>query len=396
MKTKPCLTILLLAFVLSSAGLAHGAQHDKLTSLLGPNDAVLVATSDGRVVQAVRTDQPMVPASILKILTAAAALKHLGADYRFKTEFYLTRQNDLVIAGRGDPLLVSEEVAAICQRLARQITAIGDIILDDSYFASPIEVPGASRSLNPYDATNGALCVNFNTVKFKTVSGQLVSAEPQTPLLPVVIERIRAQGLRNGRIVFAQNNRDNTRYAGHLFAHFLREAGVPISGSVRLGSTPADARKIHIHRSSRSLPGVITALKTYSNNFNANQSVLVLGAEIMGPPATLEKGLQVVRNYTRNELGLGKIEIAEGSGISRQNRLTARQMERILAAFEPYRHLLKSSGRAGYKTGTLSGVSTRAGYIESISGEQYRFVIMLNNSPANADKIIAQLISALK
>ncbi len=329
MKTKPCLTILLLAFVLSSAGLAHGAQHDKLTSLLGPNDAVLVATSDGRVVHAVRADQPMVPASILKILTAAAALKHLGADYRFKTEFYLTRQNDLVITGRGDPLLVSEEVAAICQRLARQITSIGDIILDDSYFASPIEVPGVSRSLNPYDATNGALCVNFNTVKFKTVSGQLVSAEPQTPLLPVVIERIRAQGLRNGRIVFAQNNRDNTRYAGHLFAHFLREAGVPISGSVRLDTTPADARKIHIHRSSHDLPAVIKALMTYSNNFIANQIVLVLGAENAGLPATLEKGLKVIRHYVRNDLGLEGVEMVEGSGISRQNRIAAQHMGRI-------------------------------------------------------------------
>ena len=202
--------------MLNGAGPAHGAQQDNLTSLLGPKDAVFAATSDGRIVQAVRADQPMVPASILKILTAAAALRYLGQGYRFKTEFYLTRQNDLVIAGRGDPLLVSEEVAAICHRLARQINGIGDIILDDSHFASPIVVPGVSRSLNPYDATNGALCVNFNTVKFKTVGGQLVSAEPQTPLLPVVTERIRSQGLRNGRIVFAQDNRDNTRYAGHL------------------------------------------------------------------------------------------------------------------------------------------------------------------------------------
>jgi D-alanyl-D-alanine carboxypeptidase/D-alanyl-D-alanine-endopeptidase (penicillin-binding protein 4) len=392
-----CLIPILLLVAVSALDTqpAYGGQLEQLAATLGPQDALSVTTGDEHTLLAVHADQPMVPASILKILTAATALHYLGSDYRFKTEFYQTRQNDLIIAGRGDPMLVSEEVATICRRLSSRLSAVGDIIADGSYFSSPIQVPGVSRSLNPYDATNGALCVNFNTVKFKTVNGKLVSDEPQTPLLPIVVERIRHQGLRQGRIVFAQDNRDNTRYAGHLFAYFLKEAGVPFAGSIRLGTTPTDARNIYTHLSSRPLPAVITALMTYSNNFIANQIVLVLGAENMGAPATLEKGIEVVRNYARDKLGLGEFEIAEGSGISRRNRLTARQMDRILAAFEPQRHLLKGSGRAAYKTGTLLGIRTRAGYIEGNAGQTYRFVIMLNNSHADPDKIITRLQSAL-
>ncbi len=118
----------------------------------------------------------------------------------------------------------------------------------------------------------------------------------------------------------------------------------------------------------------------------ANQIMLVLGAEVFGPPATLEKGRQAVLDYA-DTLGLSGIRVAEGSGISRQNRLSARDMLRILKEFEPCRRLLISRGLTYYKTGTLDGIQTRAGYMETDEGSSF-FVIFLNTPGGDADRLL--------
>jgi D-alanyl-D-alanine carboxypeptidase/D-alanyl-D-alanine-endopeptidase (penicillin-binding protein 4) len=77
-------------------------------------------------------------------------------------------------------------------------------------------------------------------------------------------------------------------------------------------------------------------------------------------------------------LGIPQLAIVEGSGISRANRISADGMRRVLAAFHPHRHLLRQDGREAYKTGTLRGIQTRAGYVSTSTG-QYGYVIMLNS-----------------
>jgi len=104
-------------------------------------------------------------------------------------------------------------------------------------------------------------------------------------------------------------------------------------------------------------------------------------------PGTLAKGVRVLSDYARDVLHLHDIEIAEGSGISRKNRLSALGMLAVLRRFEPYRALLVHEGRVFYKSGTLKGVKTRAGYIEDGSGNPYYFVIFLNSSHADIDSI---------
>ena len=88
--------------------------------------------------------------------------------------------------------------------------------------------------------------------------------------------------------------------------------------------------------------------------------------------------------------------IVEGSGISRQNRVSARQMLRILEAFEPNFVLLRQQGRDFYKTGTLDGINTRAGYIASQTGGRYRYVVMLNTRGKSTRSIMRQLLRLLE
>ncbi|MFO7460230.1 MAG: D-alanyl-D-alanine carboxypeptidase [Desulfatiglandales bacterium] len=375
---------------------ACGSPLKDLETLIGDRDAAMVADSTGKILFERNADTPLVPASILKIFSSLVAIHHLGLEYRFTTEFYLDDTDNLTIKGFGDPLLTSETVAEICTSLASLTTKVGDIVLDDSHFAQPLVIPGVSSSSRPYDAPSGALCVNFNTVFFKKKDGAFVSAEPQTPLLPAVLDRVRSSGLSMGRIVLSHDENDVTLYAGRLFEHFLREAGVKVTGEVRLGPVrPGKDRPVHRHVSSSTLRDIIAKLLDHSNNFTANQILIAAGVKAFGPPGSLEKGVAAAQVFAQDRLGLKHTRISEGSGVSRNNQVSAKDMARVLDAFTPYHTLLRNEGREYYKTGTLRGVSTRAGYMENSHGQLHRFVVMCNTPGRSAEQVTRRLFGGL-
>jgi D-alanyl-D-alanine carboxypeptidase/D-alanyl-D-alanine-endopeptidase (penicillin-binding protein 4) len=121
---------------------------------------------------------------------------------------------------------------------------------------------------------------------------------------------------------------------------------------------------------------VVEKLLEFSNNFIANQVMLALGAHRYGPPATLEKGLLALAETAKKLPGWETAQIAEGSGISRENRVTPAQMGQLLLAFMPHHRLLPRTGTQFYKTGTLTGIRTRAGYFIGSDQRLYPFVIL--------------------
>ena len=96
--------------------IATGLQ-DKLSRYV-ENGSVLVA-DDQAILYSLNAEKMLVPASILKLATALAALHYLGMNYHYKTEFYLSKENDLTVRGYGDPQLVSEELKAIAIKLSQ-------------------------------------------------------------------------------------------------------------------------------------------------------------------------------------------------------------------------------------------------------------------------------------
>ncbi len=180
-----------------------------IKKLIGKHDAILVTDHKGAILVSKNAEKNLIPASTLKILTSLVAVNYLGKDYRFPTEFYMDRESNLTIKGYGDPLLISEVIREISRNFGRKVRKIHDIVLDDTYFRQPILIPGRSGSTEPYDAPNGALCVNFNTVNYKRLAdGTYISAEPQTPLLPYVLEKIKTAEIDNGRITFSSDNNE--------------------------------------------------------------------------------------------------------------------------------------------------------------------------------------------
>jgi D-alanyl-D-alanine carboxypeptidase/D-alanyl-D-alanine-endopeptidase (penicillin-binding protein 4) len=357
--------------------------------MVGAGDSVLLSSPNGDTIVSINADKALVPASILKILTSLTALETLGSDFRFNTEFYMDSRKNLKIKGYGDPLLVSERLDSISFHLATLTPVVQDIVLDDAYFHYPIRIPGRGTSTQPYDAPNGALCVNFNTVAFTRKGGRWVSDEPQTPLLPSTIPKIEASGLSSGRITLVAGRQETLGYTGALFQYFLNRNGVKVLGSIKQGQIDTQSdRLIWQYPSESNLSQAVSQLLEYSNNFIANQILLVLGAQVKGAPASMEKGLAVLKSFYHDTLRIKSGKIVEASGISRQNRITARAMLKIVDRFAPYHELMRQKNRQYYKTGHLKGIRTRAGYITSGDGRRYRFVVMLNTPGKSTHRIL--------
>jgi D-alanyl-D-alanine carboxypeptidase/D-alanyl-D-alanine-endopeptidase (penicillin-binding protein 4) len=382
----------LLSPVISNAG-----EDSPCLKNISSQDALVVAGPGGEILYKKCETKKHIPASTLKLLSALTAIRHFGASYRFKTEFYMDADHNMKIKGFGDPLLVSEAWQEIADALAKKTKKLNNLILDDTYFSPQLIIPGSKHSTNPYDAPVGALCANFNTVFFhRDHKGRIVSSEPQTPLIPYAKEKIQELGLKQGRYTFSHDQKEIALYAGNLLIYFLREKNVKCQGKVYLSAIQPEDRLIYTFLSRFTLEDVIRKMMAFSSNFIANQVFIALGAKVYGPPATLAKGVKVVSGFAKNDLDLKYIQIAEGSGISRKNRLSALDMLTILKAFEPHRHLLKKTGDTYYKTGTLRGIRSRVGYINGYSENPYYFVIFLNRPGSNIDTALRCITRSIK
>lgn len=367
-----------------------------LGKLIRDNDSIVVAEPGGRIIYEKNASKKLIPASTLKLLTSLAALHYLGPKFRFVTEFYMDKDSNLKVKGYGDPLLTSEILIEISKALVSEVKDINDLILDDSYF-KPTSIPGVTSSLEPYDSPSGALCANFNTVNFEIVRGKPVSAEPQTPLLPFALKRINRSSIKAGRILLSSERNENALYAGHLLSYFLEKEGIRPKGKIMIGQVRQGTDRLILkYLSPFSLEDIISRLLLHSNNFIANQIVLAISSKINGPPGTLDNGVLAISDFAVNNLKIDDLTIVEGSGISRENRLSAKSFLKILAAFEPHLDLMKHNGKEYYKTGTLTGISTRAGYIKGRDGKLYKFVILTNSNGNSAEKISKKLCAMIE
>jgi D-alanyl-D-alanine carboxypeptidase/D-alanyl-D-alanine-endopeptidase (penicillin-binding protein 4) len=390
--------LLLLVLLLLPVQALAGAKEK--VAALAPSGLVLVMDADGKELVAQNADEPFVPASVTKIVTAWVAMQVLGADYRFQTSFYLDRDRVLYVRGGGDPFLISEELALLAPALvaAAGKAPLTGMVIDTSYYPSNLIIPGVEDSNRSYDAINSALAVNFNTINAVRSGNKVQSAEKQTPITPLAISEFRARGPNGrGRISLSQDPAVSVRYAGELIAAFIARAGGSVKGKISAGAVPAGLTPIYVHRQSRPMTVILAEMLRGSNNYLANQIFLEIGAHRRGGPVSLEKSLQVTNELLAADGLAGAIQLEEGSGISHGNRFTARGLAKVLNLFAPHTALLVSGkGGAAYKTGTLEGVRTLAGYTSTSSHGQARFVISLkSNNGALRFQLLRAIESAL-
>jgi D-alanyl-D-alanine carboxypeptidase/D-alanyl-D-alanine-endopeptidase (penicillin-binding protein 4) len=337
-------------------------------------------------VYAENINKELIPASTVKVLTALIAVEKLGLDYQFSTKAFIDENNNLYIKGFGDPLFISEQIEKFCKNLA-EITEkkeFNSLIIDQSFFSkSSINFQGTKKlSLNPYDSPNNALAANFNSVCFDKKQNKYISCEKETPFISEILFLVKKSGLKKGRIPVTNEKNSNLLYPAYLIKHFLKNENIKFKGKIKLlnNETNTDLTEILNYKSDYTLKEIIEKMLFYSNNFIANQLFLAIGADKNG--ADIKKSQIYYNNYlAKNNIFA---TIVEGSGISRENKISASEMIKILKKFKPYYFLMKKDGKGNfYKTGTLSDVKNLCGYYRDTKNKIFLYSIFQNKSSKN-------------
>ncbi|RYF41168.1 MAG: D-alanyl-D-alanine carboxypeptidase/D-alanyl-D-alanine-endopeptidase [Comamonadaceae bacterium] len=410
-----------------------------------PRDAVtlLVTDVDAKAPPrlAHRAAASVNPASVAKLATTFAALEMLGPAYTWPTAVMLdgavqngVLQGNLVIKGNGDPKLVVERLWLLLRRVqglgVRQIA--GDIVLDHSAFEAAAQDPGAfdGEPLRPYNAAPDGLLINFKSVvlTFTPVGSQaLVHLEPSmarvqvpasVPLLaagdcgdwraglkadftdPAQLRLAGGYPAACGERVWPLAYADPASYAARAVGGLWQALGGKLDGQVRDGRAPAPFKPA-FEMVSPPLAEVVRDVNKFSNNVMAQQLFLTLSLQHKGV-GTLEGSRELMRSWWRDRLGPDVPVFDNGSGLSRESRISAQQLARLLqlAWASPLMPELMSSlpiagvdgtlrrargrgaGLAHLKTGSLRDVAAVAGYVHAASGRRYVLVAVANHQNA--------------
>ena len=412
-----------------------------------PREAItlLVAQADGRSVPRLshRSGVAMNPASVAKLVTTFAAMDLMGPAFTWSTPVYVegsvrdgTLYGNLYLKGDGDPKLVAERLWLLLRRVQglgiRSIT--GDIVLDRSAFEIAPSDPGAfdGEPLRPYNAAPDALLLNFNSVliTFTPHAGQAqVHVEPalagvQWPAAVPLVggecndwrgrlkadfsnpPRMRLAGgypVACGEQVWPLAYPDARGYAARAIAGIWQQMGGSLAGQVRDGRVPVGSTAAFEMRSPP-LSEIVRDINKFSNNVMAQQLFLTLSLR-QKEVGTLEGSREILRQWWRDRIGGdGTPAFGNGSGLSREERITADQLARLLQSAwnSPLMPELISSlpisgvdgtarrvrgtgvGQAHLKTGSLRDVAAVAGYVHGASGKRYVLVAIANHPQAAA------------
>lgn len=323
----------------------------------------------GKALESHQVDLALVPASCTKVLSTYAMLKVLKPDYELQTEVWgdlrgSTVAGDLVFKGGGDPFFTDERIYLLAHELKAMgvLRVAGRVRLDQSAF-------DAQRYSNGWERT---------------------SADTTPPILPLSVDFNK----ENGKLVA-----DPERYAVDVLTRILREAGITILEQAQ----PAGAPRKLLSFPSLPLRDLVEATNKHSNNFMDEEMVKAFGG------GTWPGAIRRIQQFYADKLGLGpdKIAITDGSGLSKDNHVSAHTLATVLAdawsdfevgpemvaslkdiGGEPWRLNYVNPAltrRVRCKTGHLDQVNSVCGYLQSPGGKVRVFAILLNGPCTEAD-----------
>lgn len=385
-------------------------------------------TQTGKVVYEYNQNKLLNPASIQKIFTLRSAYKELGKDYTFNTTAYTDAQNNLYIKLGADPSLTTEKLVNLFKQIKEQNPEkmFNDIVLDPTIIDNKQWGIGwmwdddTSKLLpkySPYSINENKITIKISPNKNATLPD--IQKESVYPML--IINKIK-QGNSNN-LSFERmpwNTSDTTTISGTIKKaetiqlpvnlpekHFtielnnaLRKANIKTTGSLKIAPIPSDAEMLSEIKSS-SLEDMIGYTLKNSNNYYTEMIFKVAGGHYSKKQGTTETAVEMFEKEFSTLSDDGHI-IVDGCGISRNNLLTADWItsalnkickEKDFTTFEKLlakpiegtlsNRLLNISLKLRAKTGTASGISSIAGYIDTQSGKKYSFAIIIQNHNVN-------------
>ncbi len=457
-KTGKLYTVL--ALILSCAICAQADLAQRIDSIVARQKGVhysihVIEADSGTTVYNHGASDLMIPASNMKVVTTAAALRYLGPDFEYKTKVGLCGST-LMIIGSGDPLLgdprLDEEYgrkpgwifADIAEKLKeKRIRAVNDIVVDTTIFDDQRVHPAwPEDQLNRwYEAEVSGLNYNDNCIDIiaENVNGIVsVTLRPSTNFV-TLINKITPTTSGPSAVASYRNKHPNkltlsgkvstkatladiaierpAAYFGFLLAEHLAAKGIRADGHLLEKELNRDDDCELLAVYTTSMADCLARSNKNSLGLVA-ESLLKTIAAHSGPDkknGSWERGRELIGAFL-TELGLDESQfyIDDGSGLSRQNELTARTLTTVL------RHLYKSSnwdlysdslsvggidgtldghfrqdkykGRIRGKTGYIAGVKSLSGICYTDKGK-YIFSILGNNGPSrSAINSIAQAI----
>lgn len=344
---------------------------------------------------------------------------------------------DLYLQGGGDPSLVSERVMLLAEQFLRSgIKHVrGNLYVDSSIFDNVLIDPKRidTSTDRAYNASISGLSFNYNTTSVYFRPGKKVGAPAQVFVTPDtgyidVSNSAKTSGANNryGLIASRVPSKDTDRvvvqgamplefpeqvsyfnvnhpdiYAGYALKYYLKMFGVKIDGKILKGVVPSGVRKVATIESVP-LAEIVALMNKFSNNFIADTLVKTMAVQIKGAPGTMEKGLEVMREEA-TKIGINNegFQLVSGSGLTRDNLLSAHHFVEIIRnaylKFDILPELLTSLPIAGLdgtlknrlkdtaaygslraKTGTINGVSSLAGVVQSRGGELLAFSLIMD------------------
>ena len=418
----------------------------------------IVKANSGKTVYRHNANRAIVPASNMKIIITAAALKYLGPNYEFKTAVGLCGDT-LVVIGSGDPLLgdkvtdakhnrqvgwIFKDITAALKR--NDITAIEDIIVDSSIFDDERVHPNWPRKeLNRWYACEVS-GLNFNgnciDITAKTTGGKVaVFIEPETNYVEITnkvkpIQRgksavgsYRQPGRPNKIIVKGKCKKQQGPFAvaierpaaffGFLLAESLAKAGINTKGQLLEKSVGQDCNFKKLIEYSTPIADCLARCNKDSLQLAAEALLKTIAARAAtnGKNAGWSAGRELITKYMLG-LGIEKEEfyIDDGSGLSRQNKLSANAITKVLLDVYKgknwgiYKNSLavggvdgtigkhfkeeKYKGKVFGKTGYIGGAKSLSG-ICSTAGGDYIFSILANNTNGQTLQAINDIAKAI-
>lgn len=323
-------------------------------------------------------EQGFTPASVTKIIPAAAALKILGPSSRFTTSILTEApvkdqvlKGDVFLKGGGDPAFVTETLWVLVNEFHRSgIRKIeGSIVVDDTLFDEVRFDPSRddSRVDRAYDAPIGAMSFNWNSVNVYVRPGLKVGekaevhADPENDLVivdnnvkttaankrtQISVRRVsmgqgREKLIVSGNIgisseekVFYKNVTHPALWSGANLKSSLIIRGIDVTGGVKRGKTPERARTL-ADVESKAVSQIVQDMMKFSNNYVAEMLTKHLALAKGASQGDMKAGMEVLRTYVSSTgVDRKKFVLNNPSGLTYDNQFSPLDIIRILSAIQ--------------------------------------------------------------
>lgn len=435
---KTLVIVMIFMFTVNSSFAFSTGKLEKMLKKSTIEEASTLAISirnaeTGEVVYEKNQNKLLHPASTLKIFTTYAAMDTLGYDSYFKTQFYKDSENNLYIKLGADPLLSSSQLKSAISKLKEKGNSsfnnlyFDDSIIDKNEFSTgwmwDDDVNPYTPKVSSYNLDGNVLKIDMQATKDGMASANLKSSYPMSVVSYITTGAkkdfidVRRYNWSNPEVVEIYANVTSPksvtvpissmrRYFIYNLEKALEDNNISVKGTLYSSKiVPENAELIQeiLNPVSRAVAPTLQN----SNNLMAESLYKVAAAKKYSSTGTTVLGAQMFKEfYDKNGLDVKSVVVKDGSGVSRNNLLSADWITQALnklykrKGFEQFKdkmaqagdgtlskRLFDLRGEAWLKTGSLSNISAIAGYVNSQDGHTYSIAILTQNFIDNQQKI---------